>query len=115
MDSGAELAKTSPSPTSSTRHRGESWHGARKEDTTNINIIKMDRRHGAHGTSPPISTSSRWSPRHGAKKITHTLGVARNTEQGGGAVRDLEEKMVPHDALHDPEPKKMRRDGEEAA
>ena len=50
------------------------------------------------------STSSRWSPRHGAKKITHTLG----------AVRDLEEKMVPHDGLHDPEPMKMRRDGEEA-
>ena len=61
-----------------------------------------------------MPTSSRWSPRHGAKKITHTLGAARNTEQGGGAVRDLEEKMVPHDGLHDPEPVKTRRDGEEA-
>ena len=59
-------------------------------------------------------TSSRWSPRHGAKKITHTLDVVCNTEPGCGAVRDLEEKMVPYDGLHDPEPMKMRHDGEEA-
>ena len=46
MDGDAEFAKTMPS--ANTRYRGESWRGARKEDTTNINIIKLEPEGAEH-------------------------------------------------------------------
>lgn len=58
------------------------WRGARQDDakrqhqpgTAKDRGVELARR------TPSMSTSSRWSPRPGAMKMTHALGAARNTE-----------------------------------
>ena len=66
-----------------------------------------------------MSTSSRWSPRLGAMKMTHALGAARNTEptmriRWRYAMAGLHQPLPLHGAICDTKPMKTKRDGEGA-